>query len=126
MNRLIIYLSGFTGFLLLALYILGLFADRSYDIPVLITALVLILFICLPMIFIERYRQNRKLEEIMRKHKKPEQDEIVHSNQTGKKVKRWSMNNSPFRDRRSGATWGGGNIHGSIPKRGGRKGLFRL
>ena len=125
MNRLIIYLSGFSGSLLLFYYILGLPADKSYDAIVLIVALALIFFICLPMIFIERYRQNRKLEEIIRKHKKPEQDGIGHSNQAGKKVKGWSMNDSPFRDRRSGATWSGGNIHGSIPKRGGRKGLFR-
>ena len=77
------------------------------------------------MILFERYKQNRKIDEIIRIYKKTEKEEIGHSNARGKKVKGWSMNNSPFRDRKSGATWSGGNIHGSIPKRGGRKGLFR-
>ena len=125
MNRIIIYLSGFLGFLLLTFFILGLFADKSYDSVILIAAIILIIFICIPMIFFERYKQNRKIDEIIRSHKKSEEEQIGHSNETGKKVKGWSMNNSPFRERKSGTTWSGGNIHGSIPKRNGRKGLFR-
>ena len=125
MNRIIIFLSGFSGCLLLAFYILGLFADKSYDSVVLGIIVFLIFLICIPMIFFERYKQNRKIDEIIRAHKRVKKEKIGRSNETGRKVKGWSINNSPFRDRKSGTTWSGGNIHGSIPKRGGRKGLFR-
>ena len=33
----------------------------------------------------------------------------------------WGMNNSPFRDRKSGLSWGGGNIHAANATRGRRK-----
>jgi predicted membrane protein len=124
-NRFIIYLSGFLGILLLTLYTLGLFAEKSYNTFILTAAIILIIFIFIPMIWFERYKQNRMIDEIIRSQKMTKKEKINHSNETGKKVKGWSMNNSPFRDRKSGTTWSGGNIHGSIPKRGSRKGLFR-
>ena len=62
MNRLIIYFSGLSGFLLLTAYIFGLFAEKSYDILILIIALVLIFLISGPLILIERYRQKKKLD----------------------------------------------------------------
>jgi hypothetical protein len=69
MNRAIIFLSGFLRCLLLSFYILGLTADKSYDVYVLISGVVLILFICIPMSLFERYRQNRKIDGIIRSHK---------------------------------------------------------
>jgi len=40
----------------------------------------------------------------------------------GSKVtKGWGMNNSPFRDRKSSASWGGGNIKGANVSRGSRR-----
>jgi hypothetical protein len=125
LNRFIIYASGFTGSLLLALYFIGLTADKSYNQIILISGLILIFLICIPMIYLERLRQNRKIDEIIHGHKKSTKDKIKHSSESGKKVKGWSMNNSPFRERSSGTSWSGGNIHGSLPKREGRKGLFR-
>ena len=125
MNRFVIYISGFTGFLLLAIYFLGLFAEKSYDQMVFISGIVLILLICIPMIFLERRRQNNKIDEIIHQHNKSAKEEIGHSDETGKKVKGWSMNQSPFRERKSGTVWSGGNIHGAVPKRQSRKGLFR-
>ena len=77
------------------------------------------------MIYLERLRQARKIDEIIHRNKKSTKDKIKHSNESGKNVKGWSMNNSPFRERKSGTSWSGGNIHGSLPKRQSRKGLFR-
>ena len=125
MNRLMIYVSGLAGILLLSLYILGLFADKSYDHLILISGILLIVLICVPMILLERRRRNRKIEEIIHQHKKTSKEKIGHSSDAGKKVRGWSMNQSPFRERKSGTTWSGGNIHGALPKRQSRKGLFR-
>jgi hypothetical protein len=125
MNRIIIYISGFVGFLLISLYILGLFADKSYGPVVLIIGNALIILVCIPMILLERYRHDRKVDEIIHSHQKSKKEKIGHSNKEGQQVKGWSMNDSPFRERRSGVKWSGGNIHGAIPKREGRKGLFR-
>jgi hypothetical protein len=77
------------------------------------------------MIYLERLRQKKKIDEIIHRNKKSTKDKIEHSSDVGQKVKGWSMNNSPFRERKSGTSWSGGNIHGSLPKREGRKGLFR-
>lgn len=77
------------------------------------------------MILIERSRQKNRIDEIIHRHKKSAQEKIEHSSETGKKIKGWSMNQSPFRERKSGTSWSGGNIHGSIPKRESRKGFFR-
>jgi len=40
-------------------------------------------------------------------------------------TKGWGMNNSPFRKRKSGLTWGGGNIHASEASRKTRKSFLR-
>lgn len=125
LNRMIIYFSGFTGSLLLTFYFIGLTADKSYNQFILITGLLLILLICIPMIYLERIRQNRKIDEIIHRNKKSTKEKIEHSGDSVKGVKGWSMNNSPFRERKSGTSWSGGNIHGSLPKRQSRKGLFR-
>jgi hypothetical protein len=125
LNRSIIYVSGFTGFLLLTVYFIGLTADKSYNQIILISGLILVLLICIPTIYVERLRQNRKIDEIIHGNKKSRKIKIWHSSESGKNVKGWSMNNSPFRERNSGTSWGGGNIHGSLPKRQSRKGLFR-
>jgi len=125
LNRIIIYTSGFTGSLFLAFYFIGLAADKSYNQILFISGLILIFLICIPMIYLERLRQKKKIDEIIHGHKKSTKDKIMHSSESGRKVKGWSMNNSPFRERNSGASWSGGNIHGSLPKRQGRKGLFR-
>jgi len=125
MYRIIIYFSGFTGFLLISIYLIGLVADNSYNQIVLISGLILLLLICIPMIYFERLRQNRKIDEIIHQNKKSAKEKIGYSSETGKNVKGWSMNNSPYRERKSGASWSGGNIHGAIPKRQSRKGLFR-
>ena len=51
-------------------------------------------------------------------------ESIQHSDKDYQKIKGWSMNSSPFRERKSGASWGGGNIHGAVPKRENRKKFF--
>jgi len=125
LNRIIIYFSGFAGSLLISIYLLGLFADKSYSQFLLIAGIILILLICIPMILIERSRQKNRIDQIIHRHKKSAQEKIENSSETGKKIKGWSMNQSPFRERKSGTSWSGGNIHGSIPKRESRKGFFR-
>jgi hypothetical protein len=92
----------------------------------LLTAAIISLgLICLPLAIIQRYRQNKKIDEIIHSYKnKNKQTATPGKNKDGSIPKGWDMNTTPFRERKSGLTWGGGNLYGAKAKRGNRRSLF--
>ncbi|KPK87597.1 MAG: hypothetical protein AMS27_02090 [Bacteroides sp. SM23_62_1] len=120
----IIYISGITGGLLLICWLIGLFVELPKNNIILVLALILIGLVSLPLFFIDKYRQNNKINGIIDGYKN--QKKSTQQIKNGRSpVKGWSMNNSPFRERKSGLTWGGGNIHASVATRKTRKSFLR-
>ena len=88
----------------------------------------LFVLVMLPVILLRDYRQKRKVRQIIESyrmqnkkesHRNNEESEDSHSESDDRSVPEgWGMNNSPFRDRKSGLKWGGGNIKASEAIRG--------
>jgi hypothetical protein len=116
----IMYISGILGGLLLVIRLIGTIAYFSFNDILLISGLVLIVLIFIPLSVIEKYRHNKKIKNIIQSYSdEPGKHISVSSDKS--KTKGWSMNSSPFRKRKSGLTWGGGNIKGANATRGTRK-----
>jgi hypothetical protein len=116
----IIFISGVLGGLLLIIRLIGTIADFSFNNIFLISGLILIVLICIPLMIVDRYRYNKKIDHIIKTHKdKTSETKSISPDKS--KVTGWNMNNSPFRGRKSGLTWGGGNIKGANATRGNRK-----
>ncbi len=102
------------------LSIIGIFVEFPHNDKLLWVGLILVAGICIPLLRLERYLANRRY-----KQKKAEREKTEQNNQSSPKrespTKGWGMNNSPFRDRKSGLTWGGGNVKGANATRGRRK-----
>lgn len=90
----------------------------------LILGLVLLAFVYLPLVIIDKYLHNKKIDRIIDSYKGQDNNTIQKENGDSKN-KGWGMNNSPFRERKSGLTWGGGNIHGVNASRGKRKSFLK-
>ena len=90
----------------------------------LITAFVIIGLIIV-FFLIDRYLYNKKIKNIIKHYKGYQKKEDVLNKKINATTKGWGMNNSPFRDRKSGLTWGGGNIKGATAKRGTRKSFLK-
>jgi len=89
-------------------------------IPVLIIiGLVIVLF------FTDKYLYNKKIKKIIKGFAGHEKEENVSTEKKKTTSKGWGMNDSPFRERKSGLTWGGGNIKGASAKRGTRKSFLK-
>lgn len=85
----------------------------------LISGLTLIVLIFISLVFINRYRHKKKIYSIIKSYSgKPSIHNTIPSGKS--EFKGWSMNNSPFRKRKSGVCWGGGNIKGANATRGKR------
>ncbi len=85
----------------------------------------LFVVVFLPILLVRDYRQRRKVKRIIESYRTGKKG-IDSEGEAGKAAspsgaKGWGMNNSPFRERKSGLTWGGGNIKGSEAKRGTRR-----
>ena len=119
----IIYISGILGGILLILRLIGTIADFSFNDLILISGLVLVILVCIPMIIIDRYKNEKKSDHAIESHK--DKPSIINVPSDKSKFKGWSMNNSPFRERKSGLNWGGGNIHGSNASRGNRRSFLK-
>ena len=119
--KVIFYISGFTAVILFVVRFLGVFLQFPGNDFFLYAALILLVLVCIPSYFISRYRNERKLEEPLN----PLEDEEVSTTPKDKSGKSsWGINKSPFRERNSGLTWGGGNVHASNAKRGKRRGFL--
>ena len=124
----LIYITGIMGGLLLVFRLIGILTEFPWNDWLLISGLVLLVIICLPLSFIDRYRQNRKIDDIIKSHKgKDETKIVINTKENGGKTvpQGWDMNTSPFRERKSGLTWGGGNIKGANATRGKRRSFLK-
>lgn len=112
-----IYISGVLGGLLLIIYLIGETIDFSFNDIFLIVGLIIIVLVFIPLLIVDRHRYNKKIDHIIKTHKdKPSKIKDLPPNKS--KIKGRNLNNLPFRERKSGLTWGGGNIKGSLAKRG--------
>ena len=124
--KLLLYISAITGIILLVAGFAGYFAMSQYYQFCLFTGIFLILFICLPLFFWDRYRYQKKINRIIKSYENGEkQEERVQQKEKKPAKTGWSMNNSPFRERKSGLTWGGGNVKGATASRGNRKSFLK-
>ena len=119
-----IYLSGITGTLLLVFRIIGIMLEFPLNNLFLILGFVLLLIIFLPLLITERYLHNRKIDKIIDSYKETNK-ETVPLEKGDSEAKGWGMNNSPFRERKTGLTWGGGNIKGANATRGTRRNFLK-
>lgn len=117
--RTLIYISGILGGLLLVIRLIGAVTDFNYNEVFLISGLALIILVFIPLSIINKYKQNKKIKSIIKSYSnKPAKDNSIPSGKS--KIKGWNMNNSPYRKRKSGLKWSGGNLHGSNASRGTR------
>ena len=121
--KLLIYFSGITGFILLVLSLIGIFHPALESNVFFFTGAAFLL-ICFTLLFRLRYLQDRKADEIIRSYKEKDRKPVVEEDKKAG-TRGWSMNNSPFRERRSGLSWGGGNIHAANANRGRRRSFLR-
>jgi hypothetical protein len=119
-----IYISGITGTLLLVFRIIGIMLEFPLNNLLLILGLVLLLIIFLPLLIIERYLNNKKINRIIDSYKEAD-EKSVPLEKGDSKTKGWGMNNSPFRKRKSGLTWSGGNIKGANATRETKRGFLK-
>ena len=119
--KILILISGVTGTLLLTIRMLGIFIEFRGDDAVLLAGLVLLGLVCLPLFLLDKRRQEKKLDMIIKSYEGREQKEKVVKKASGGSRGGWGMNDSPFRERKSGLTWGGGNIRAAEATRGTRR-----
>ncbi len=122
--KVLLYISGITGTILLALRLLGTVMDFQENDFFLISGLVLMGLVFLPLLLIDRYRHNRKINSIIKSYEGRDR-KLPAVPKPGNSAKGWSMNDSPFRERKSRLTWGGGNIKAAEASRGTRRSFLR-
>ncbi len=122
--RAVIYISGIAGGMLLIIRITGIFQEFPHNDLILVFALILLGLIFLPLVLIDRIHQNRKVDRIIEFHKgKKDNAPLMSEKKTGRKG--WSMNDSPFRERKSGLSWGRGNIKAADEERKSRRSFLK-
>jgi len=100
-----IYISGIAGVILIVLRLIGIYTESSYNDVILIMGLILLgIFIIL--IIVDKSFHNRRINNIIQSHERKKAD-IRPVNKDESKASGWSMNDSPFRERKSGLTWAG-------------------
>ena len=123
--RIITHLSGIIGIVLLASgttgMITGLLSHSEY---LLGSGLLLLGFVYLPLSISMINIQKKKIRQIIQsRHTKNAEDSS--NTKTNSKTSGWGMNNSPFRERKSRLTWGGGNVKGANATRRSRKNFLK-
>lgn len=116
----IIYSSGILGGLLLIIGLIGWIAAVPFAAVLLVIGVLLLALVCVPLIMVDRYRHAKRIDRIIKTYQDtPAKIERLSAEKS--KFKGWGMNNSPFRERKSGLTWGGGNVKGANASRGNRR-----
>ncbi len=119
-----IYISGIAGILLLVIGTLGIFLEFVENKLFFAAGLAFILLIFLPLTILRKNQHNRKIDDIIKSYRrKPKGD--MNGNELKTTNKGWNMNNSPYRKRKSGLSWGGGNINAAEAKRGSRRSFLK-
>ena len=117
--KILIYITGIGSGILIVSGTWGVLFEQPLATAILIFGLVLAM-IFFSLLFIEKHRQDKKINEIIKSHKgdKYNKEEEKHPHEL---PKGWGMNDSPYRERKSGLEWTGGNIKGLTAKRTSRK-----
>lgn len=119
-----IYISGVLSAILFTGWITTMILGFQMHFLFLIAGLATFLLLFLPMVFLKRREHRKRMDQIIRNYRHrgngDERSAGKSSGHTG-----WSMNNSPFRERKSGLSWGGGNIHASEARRGKRRSFLK-
>ena len=123
--RALISIAGTTGGLLLIIRLIGELVNFSHNKHFLIAGLVLIVGITLPLFIIDRVRQKKKIDKIIRSHKNSQANKKAKIPISDFKTKGWNTNGAPIRERKSGLTWGGGNIKGANATRGTKRSFLK-
>jgi hypothetical protein len=116
----LILISGITGTLLLMVRMLGIFIEFNGDDIVLFLGLALLGLVCLPLFLIDKRNHDRKIDSIIQSYEGRENKD-KEPQKASQSARGWGMNDSPFRERKSGLTWGGGNIKAAEATRGTRR-----
>lgn len=120
----IINISGILGATLILMRITGIFSEYGNQGILLISGIILLTLVFIPLSIFDRYRYNKRMDEIINAYKQKKEDSTKI---TGEKTrtKGWGMNNSPYRQRKSGLNWGAGNIKAANAVRGKRKSFLK-
>ena len=73
---------------------------------------------------IEKREYNKRIDGIISSYKGKQKKKITDK-KSDSKIKGWGMNDSPFRKRKSGLVWGGGNIKGANASRGKKRSFLK-
>ena len=117
------YISGFSGAMLLAFWLLGIILDFHVSFYFFIAGLILFGLVYFPLALLDSHRRENRWDTI-----RDDQEKQPHSQTEGyKNTKRkgYGVSNSPYRERSSGLRWEGGSVYGANPKRGGRRSFLR-
>ncbi|WP_462280168.1 hypothetical protein [Salinivirga cyanobacteriivorans] len=120
----VIYISGIIGGLSIVLSIVGLFMEFPFNNLLLIVGLLLVFAVSIPLGRFERQRYKKRIDHI-KQQKYTGTESGKTDTETEGRAKGWDMNTSPFRKRKSGLTWGGGNVKGANASRGKRRSFLR-
>jgi hypothetical protein len=120
----LLYLSGLIGILLLILRVIGIYTGFPYNDILLIAGLLLVFLVFIPLMIADRRRYNRKIRSIIENRNREKEDKKPLKKRE-KPASGWNLNNSPYRNRKSGLSWGGGNIKAAGAKRGNRRSFLR-
>ena len=122
--KIIITISGIAGILLLVIRMLGIFMDFRGEDVVLIAGLVLLGLVFFPLFLIDKRQQDKKINAIIKSYE-GRNNRAKEPGTSGQYPRGWGMNDSPFRERRSGLSWGGGNIKAADATRGTRRSFLK-
>lgn len=114
-----IYISAYLGTFLAIISYIGIKFQLDFIHWSLPLGIGLLLIVALPLFIIDYYDRSRKNKKDKIKHSL---DKKVDHRHASKQIKTKSVESYPsFSERKRGLKWGGGNIHGSIAKRGSKK-----
>jgi len=112
------YFSVLLAVLFLAISLISIFLEQNYHSLLLPLGIGCLLLVTLPLILVQFRDHSSKL----RRQRKAHDNLTKKKGSNPEKVSAKSTPNYPsFGSRKSGLTWGGGNIHASTAKRGSKK-----
>ena len=92
---------------------------------IILLGFLLFVVVILPILLVRDYRHRKKVRKILRFYRERKNEDITAEESekldSSSGTQGWGMNNSPFRNRKSGLSWGGGNIKASDATRGSRR-----
>ena len=118
--KVVIYIAGIAGGVLLVLRVIGLMAEFPQNDLFLIAGAVLIGLVCIPLMVADKILHEKKVDRLAAKSKE-NRKKTVPEEDIPKPKKEKSSYTTTFPAHNTGMTWGGGNVHGANAKRGGKR-----